>query len=280
MSQERLLLRLPCGSAHPAFGSFACRLVAPERRWASRRRRSLRHGELYRLSRHGERRSHVCALPREVTVRSFVKIQVARGPAAEKPARSRAPHVGGRRTWGLVASTLGLLLWVASCSEPTPVEEQPIRAHPPEWSDPAKSDWHGTRVALDGVISCTGCHGEDLRGDLVVPGCDACHDGPGGHPATWVKQPEPFHGTKVQMEGPMVCTACHGDDYRGGWSGVSCSTCHDGPGGHPQGWLDSNAHTFHGRVVTMQGNLDCRRCHGNDLLGGTSGVSCGDCHFD
>ena len=32
------------------------------------------------------------------------------------------------------------------------------------------------------------------------------------------------------------CVACHGADYLGGWSAVSCYQCHDGPNGnHPEG---------------------------------------------
>lgn len=208
------------------------------------------------------------ALSREVTVRTSALTKIV-----------QRVGTGRKHRRGACVAVLGLLLWVASCSDPTPVEERPIAAHPPEWTEPSKADFHGSRVAAEGAGICKSCHGADLRGTVAIPGCYDCHDGPGGHPETWVKQPEPFHGTKVQLEGPMVCTTCHGSDYFGGWSEVSCYTCHDGPGGHPQGWLDPNAHTFHGRVVTQQGNLDCRRCHGNDLLGGTSGVSCGDCHF-
>lgn len=231
----------------------------------------------------------------------------------------------------LHAVWLGLVLLVGACSEPSPVEEDPIRAHPVDWSNPAKPDWHGARVVRDGTGFCTGCHGSHLRGAIGVPGCYDCHNGPGGHldswsspPAPfhgttvvedgpegcktchgedlsggwsgvscddchngagghsefWKTPPAPFHGTPVQYEGPSGCTTCHGSDYRGGWSGVSCYTCHaGGPSGHPEGWMDTRAHTFHGDRVAADGDEDCRRCHGNDLLGGTSGISCGDCHF-
>ena len=173
-----------------------------------------------------------------------------------------------------------LSLAFAACSEPTPVAENPIQAHSKAWSDPAAADWHGTRVEREGTGTCTACHGSDLRGDLVVPGCYDCHDGPGGHPATWRDPPAPFHGMAVEAAGPSGCTSCHGSTYQGGWSGVSCYDCHaGGPSGHPDGWMNPDAHTFHGRTVALQGDNDCRRCQGNDLMGGTSGVACGDCHF-
>ena len=173
-----------------------------------------------------------------------------------------------------------LVLLVGACSDPTPVGENPITAHPEEWNVPGKSDFHGARVARDGTAFCTSCHGSDLHGVGIVPGCYDCHDGPGGHPASWASRPEPLHATAVQLAGPTECRTCHCRDYTGGWSNVSCFTCHaDGPSGHPEGWMNPDASTFHGRVVAVDGDNDCRRCHGNDLFGGTSGVGCGDCHF-
>ena len=178
------------------------------------------------------------------------------------------------------AAALGVALLVGACSEPSPVGENPVEAHPSTWNDPGKADFHGARVARDGTTYCSSCHGVDLRGAGTVPGCYDCHDGPGGHTATWASRPDPAHGTAVQLDGPTGCRTCHGTDYRGGWSEVSCYACHaGGPSGHPEGWLDSDAHTFHGRLVAEQDDNDCRRCHGNDLMGGTSGVGCGDCHF-
>jgi len=172
--------------------------------------------------------------------------------------------------WGLILA-LG-------CSEPAPLQDD-LRAHPPEWSDAASGDFHGARVARDGTNFCMDCHGTALLGDALVPSCTDCHDGPGGHPPYWKDAAEPFHGTEVERQGPTACATCHGDTYEGGWSGVSCYTCHaGGPSGHPEGWLDKRLHTFHGIEVSLYGDGDCRRCHGNDLMGGTSGVACSDCH--
>jgi hypothetical protein len=179
-----------------------------------------------------------------------------------------------------IAAVVGLVLLVGACTEPTPVEENPITAHPEDWSVPGKTDFHGARVAREGTVFCTSCHGSDLRGVGIVPGCYDCHEGPGGHPTAWASRPTPLHETAVQHEGTNDCRTCHGNDYRGGWSTVSCYTCHaGGPSGHPEGWMNPDASTFHGLRVAVEGDNDCRRCHGNDLLGGTSGVACGDCHF-
>ena len=71
---------------------------------------------------------------------------------------------------------------------------------------------------------------------------------------------------------------CHGDDYLGGTSGVSCYQCHaGGPSGHPTTsiWVGSpDSDDFHGEDDIAR----CVTCHGDDYLGGTSGVSCYQCH--
>jgi len=157
-----------------------------------------------------------------------------------------------------------------------------LRTHPSEWTDPASVDFHGTRVQARGQAECMECHRQASPGVMRVPSCDECHLGAGGHPAGWMSESSPdFHGAAVAARGPTPCARCHGADYRGGTAGVSCYTCHaDGPSGHPEGWLNPRAASFHGRRVLEQGLGDCRRCHGSGLDGGTSRVSCSQCHED
>jgi uncharacterized CHY-type Zn-finger protein len=150
------------------------------------------------------------------------------------------------------------------------------------WFDSSSDNYHGLKVAAEGTSVCTACHGEDYKGGAVEVSCYTCHNGPGGHPSTgWFdSSSDNYHGLKVAAEGPSVCAPCHGEDYQGGTSGVSCYTCHDGPGGHPVGWLDSSDSDYHGATVKSQGVSGCTACHGEDLKGGTSGVSCSaeGCH--
>lgn len=47
---------------------------------------------------------------------------------------------------------------------------------------------------------------------------------------------------------------------------------------HPSQWNDTTADNFHGNKVITVGNESCKSCHGNTFGGGTSGVSCFDCH--
>ena len=154
--------------------------------------------------------------------------------------------------------------------------------HPDGWMNPDASAFHGQRVLVDGVADCQRCHGAGLSGGTSGVACSQCHATVGGHPVGWMDESGPnFHGKAVAAQGPTPCQGCHGANYRGGSSGVSCYTCHaDGPSGHPAGWLNQDSAAFHGRRVNQTGTADCKRCHGADLRGGTSGVGCNRCHDD
>jgi predicted CxxxxCH...CXXCH cytochrome family protein len=103
------------------------------------------------------------------------------------------------------------------------------------------------------------------------------------HPADWNNpNSEIFHAEVVYDNGPESCQSCHGYDYKGGTSGVSCYTCHpDYP--HQNGFSDPNSMNFHGnyiREVTQWDLIPCQSCHGVDYSGGANGVSCktSGCH--
>jgi predicted CxxxxCH...CXXCH cytochrome family protein len=82
---------------------------------------------------------------------------------------------------------------------------------------------------------CFECHSGDLQGGISRVSCftplfngQACHaNGPSGHPAGW-RDPA-LHGADAKSQpGPESgfsnCQACHGADFAGGVSGVSCFT--------------------------------------------------------
>ncbi len=47
---------------------------------------------------------------------------------------------------------------------------------------------------------------------------------------------------------------------------------------HPDGWNTATADNFHGSKVLETNYASCKSCHGTDLKGGKSGVSCFTCH--
>jgi hypothetical protein len=99
------------------------------------------------------------------------------------------------------------------------------------------------------------------------------------HPAGWQTS---GHMTAAQTD-MTACTACHGSDYSGGISKVSCTQCHLGgvSSVHPVVWSQMTV-TAHGSYVTANGNTSCSNaaCHGPDLSGvAGSGPSCSSCHI-
>lgn len=87
------------------------------------------------------------------------------------------------------------------------------------------------------------------------------------------------------------CTSCHGEDFAGGISKVSCTSCHLGgvTSVHPAGWNTSADLTsglpLHGAYVGLHssnnGTASCRNtaCHGANLEGvADSGHACVLCH--
>jgi hypothetical protein len=78
------------------------------------------------------------------------------------------------------------------------------------------------------------------------------------------------------------CSSCHGDDLKGGISGVSCTSCHLGSptSVHPTNWAP--VYADHGPYVDAHSTSACANqyCHGLRLTGVTdSGPSCTSCHI-
>jgi predicted CxxxxCH...CXXCH cytochrome family protein len=126
---------------------------------------------------------------------------------------------------------------------------------------------------LLGALVATGCSSSTSTGGII--------DASGGHPANFVDT----HPAFAQPDG-SACIACHGDNLRGGVSGVSCFSasldgvgCHaSGPAFHPASWVDARAvgtAAFHGTAFlnnTLINGVGCDACHVlND--------KCTQCHF-
>jgi predicted CxxxxCH...CXXCH cytochrome family protein len=130
-----------------------------------------------------------------------------------------------------------------------------------------------------------------LLASLLAVGCSSGNensglnlvDAQGNHPQNFLST----HPARAQHDGGL-CTACHGDDLRGGISGVSCFSasrngvgCHaNGPAFHPASWLNKTAGPgFHGAAYTGNAlirGLACTGCHEP----ATSSYNCLECHFN
>ncbi len=157
-------------------------------------------------------------------------------------------------------------------------------------SFPHKTGWVGEGEATHGLFlnnlgydftSCRPCHGEDLKGGSTEISCSKCHaDYP--HAEGWING-DSGHGAQLRDKGydMSTCKNCHGDDLQGGTSAISCNKCHaDFP--HKPGWKDGAGDESHTTFLRAKNydNSSCKICHGDDLQGGTTGISCNKCHAD
>jgi predicted CxxxxCH...CXXCH cytochrome family protein len=81
--------------------------------------------------------------------------------------------------------------------------------------------------AVSDISQCTSCHGSDLAGGIAKTSCflSACHH---GTKPNWADPAQ--HGASAKRapgaSGFASCQICHGNDFAGGGSDVSCFTCH------------------------------------------------------
>jgi predicted CxxxxCH...CXXCH cytochrome family protein len=122
------------------------------------------------------------------------------------------------------------------------------------------------------TCSSTYCHGATLAagGTITAPlwakvdgtqaACGTCHGAP----------PPAPHTTST------ACGSCH-EGYTA--TSVNLATHIDGQvqstSTHPSGWVAKEQHGYQANLTGLAG---CKSCHGTDLNGGTSGVSCNACH--
>ena len=125
-----------------------------------------------------------------------------------------------------------------------------------------------------GTCSSVWCHGAALFGGKnTTPvwnnsgvnqvACGACHGVP----------PPPPHAADPNCHTchPGTVTADGKIDVAGG---LHINGRFDGKKHHPSGWADPSVHG----VAAGDGISVCQACHGTDLAGGSSGVSCAECH--
>jgi hypothetical protein len=108
------------------------------------------------------------------------------------------------------------------------------------------------------------------------------------HPEGWNSPSSSnFHGLMVLESNVKAtnCQSCHGIDYSGGSSNISCSAegCHNlYP--HPPGYADSLSENFHSENIASSIAWDitkCQSCHGQDYDGiGFNKKNCLTCHSE
>ncbi len=170
------------------------------------------------------------------------------------------------------------LSWYGCSDDKNPL---PSKSHPESWSQVGTENFHGTKVLTVGYSSCTACHGENLDGGESKVSCFKCHISY-PHEETWIRKDDSdFHGKYLKNLNWVLqnCRECHGQDYKGGSSEVSCFKCHASYP-HSEGWLNSASENYHGSYVKQNEDIitACEKCHGVDETGGRTGISCEKCH--
>jgi hypothetical protein len=157
--------------------------------------------------------------------------------------------------------------------------------HSLSWETATAPNHHGDYVkALQWQLSeCTKCHGSDFSGGISGKQCSRCHASY-PHTTSWDSvTANGFHGIYLRQNNFQLteCTQCHGNDYLGGTSQVSCLACHTlYP--HSTSWSDASSNSSHGKYIKTQSwsNDSCSACHGDDFTGGISTKGCFTCHSE
>jgi len=147
-----------------------------------------------------------------------------------------------------------------------------IYPHPVDWD---KKEAHGL-IARIGMDKCVRCHG-----DITSKDCVECHHDSEDDWVETVVEEKPSH-TKAFEQDTDSCQFCHGDDLKGGMSISSCYECHDPgnnyryeEGSHPKDWKEQ----FNHGIAYKNRKKNCKTaCHGKELDGGLSSVTCVKCH--
>lgn len=144
---------------------------------------------------------------------------------------------------------------------------------------PHSANWvsggeHWQKALTYGKDVCAECHGEDFSGADTEVSCYSCHE-LYPHKTNW--EGVTSHGIYTAVLGKGGCEKCHGSDYNGGNSGVSCYACH-ALYPHQSGWDASTGHGDYLETNSYNHSTCATTCHGTDLTGGYSSVSCYGCH--
>jgi len=115
--------------------------------------------------------------------------------------------------------------------------------HPVGWEVTTSSAFHGTALKQTNwnTKACDPCHAPTYQGGTSGKSCYTCHASY-PHSSGWMTPSTGFHGLYIANASwdMRPCKSCHGSDYLGGRTGISCTTCHSKPNG------PENCTTCHG----------------------------------
>jgi predicted CxxxxCH...CXXCH cytochrome family protein len=138
-------------------------------------------------------------------------------------------------------------------------------------------------LALVAILLVSGC--SQLQDNLVAP--PQRNQSLAVHPVGWATtiSSDDFHGKYLRRQQWQMssCWTCHGRNYGGGDSQVSCSTCHIKPGG-PENCTTCHGSTNPAPPPDLDGNtaitIQTVGAHQSHIAGAgnTDGIRCSECH--
>ncbi|MCX8010005.1 MAG: hypothetical protein N3A61_02535, partial [Ignavibacteria bacterium] len=186
----------------------------------------------------------------------------------------------------LVLSIISLVIFITSCSKLKDDIASPgkTQIHPTGYADTTSAKFHGKELKAqpENVKLCLNCHGYNQTINLANKSCYSCHNSY-PHKPNWINPNDAsYHGKFLKGLGYTVgmCSNCHGDNFKGGTSNISCYGCHESYPHNPN-WKNVDDQTnYHGGFIASKNWImgECKNCHGTDLKGGTSEKSCFTCH--
>jgi len=140
---------------------------------------------------------------------------------------------------------------------------------------------HGPQASAN-LQSCARCHGADWKGSFYADACTDCH-AQYPHQSGRLNQDSGrvmdnwslprAHGSVAIDQGASTCGgACHGADYAGGLSEVSCYDCH---AAYPHG---SDIRLDHRELMHELGEASCLECHVSNMGFSASFACTESCH--
>lgn len=185
----------------------------------------------------------------------------------------RKPNLAVTRAWYLLLAVL-LSTALAACDGaklgdglPTTAECDECHGNPPPTPHPEETNCylcHPTSVTEADKITEGGTHANGSV-ETELGTCEACHGNPPPPPHPAADDCGQCHSGTVAEDGKLMADGLH-------MNGTV-----EAEGGHPEGYASPVKHG-----VDFNSGLagSCTECHGEDLTGGTSTLSCDKCHSD
>ena len=165
------------------------------------------------------------------------------------------------------AMALALLAWGCAGSAGKAVPFSATKGeHPTTWIQNHYAEY------VKNPNQCRTCHGSTAdpaqAGGIAKVSCFDCHTAV-NHPANWAAPAQhgrlgaqlPPNADNKVMAGFAHCAKCHGSDYSGGLSAVSCKACHT-KAPHPNRPWHGAAGALTNHTATNFNNApECFKCH-------------------